>query len=1184
MAGSVFRKFRIALPATLCGSPEMNVPRSSAVPQFDWRLIVLVGASLILIPHLATADPWYEHYSNAEQALEDQNWTLVVAEINEALEKKGDSGARVRSYGMNVVAYFPYFRLGVAYYHLGQFDAALQAFETEARLGAIAASATESADLERYRTLVQEARTTAAADEALRIGQIVERSLSDARDLEGQGLLSEAMAALDQALAVAPDDTNALDAMAALRQKFAEQEREQERDQRVSRLVEDGRTLLRERQYGEASRVFREALFLEPGPDIQELLDEAQGKLLAELELPAGVEDQSVAIAATLDDVRALESAGQLAAALDRLQTVLVLEPTSQEARSIQSRLLQARKEAQAENARQVTIAQLLADAKARFEAGSAEESLSAANRVLALDPGNDDALVYVAQAYAVISRKLLGSVTTGNIPPAVRFVDLRQEGDDGILVQTIGTPDFRLNGVIIDNSPVEVIFYDSGDREIEGSLNVQPLGEFYLTEFNVESSLSPGGSTFRLVATDLEGLVSSSEYVVVYARPFYRAPWFYGLVLGGGAVLCGAVLWRRSRRRVQLRTRRFNPYVAGAPVLDDDMFFGRHDLVARILQTIHNNSLLIYGERRIGKTSIQHQLKKRLLELDDPKFEFHPVYVDLQGTPETRFFQTIAEDIFQELAPVLDGLKMGTDESGDYSYRDFVGDVRAVLKTLEKRTSKKVRLVLLIDEVDELNDYDPRINQKLRSLFMKNFAESLVAVVSGVEIKKQWEREGSPWYNFFEEIEVKPFGPQEARELIERPIGGMFKVDGGVVEKIISLTAGKPYLIQKICISLVTRLHEQRRRRITVADVEAVARPKDFSPGIFGCLLLCVLLQGCGGGSSGSNTPPPPPPPVGSRDQLTVDQLFGHGAGDGQSVWNVIADPTCPPEATARVAEFEEELANRLPVRPWSELPNAASTKATLRAGFADTDLSMVALLMDGELFIQTVDTRSGPHPWPEWMRHGVYSVTKTMGLGLSMFYLAHRYGDGVFDELITDHVPELAAHPGWQNVTFHQTLNMVTGTVGGESGAPIGPFILARSAADKIAAIETFPDAPTAPGAEFAYYSTHSFVMSYAMNNFVQAREGMGANYWEMVKEDVLMPIGIMHMPISRSMEAAGAPGVPIMGWGSYPDVDAAAKIAQLLQDDGVFQGQQLLSLAKTREAVSQTVQAVEGYQSSC
>ncbi len=34
-------------------------------------------------------------------------------------------------------------------------------------------------------------------------------------------------------------------------------------------------------------------------------------------------------------------------------------------------------------------------------------------------------------------------------------------------------------------------------------------------------------------------------------------------------------------------------------------------------------------------------------------------------------------------------------------------------------------------------------------------------------------------------------------------------------------------------------------------------------------------------------------------------------------------------------------------------------------------------------------------------------------------MFYLAERYGDGIFDERITDHVPDLADHPGWQPVT---------------------------------------------------------------------------------------------------------------------------------------------------------------------
>ncbi len=91
---------------------------------------------------------------------------------------------------------------------------------------------------------------------------------------------------------------------------------------------------------------------------------------------------------------------------------------------------------------------------------------------------------------------------------------------------------------------------------------------------------------------------------------------------------------------------------MAGPPVLDENLFFGREQLIERVLQTIHNNSLLLYGERRIGKTSVQHHLKKRLENLRDPDYDFYPVYVDLQGVPEDKFFRTLSEDIFHGTGP----------------------------------------------------------------------------------------------------------------------------------------------------------------------------------------------------------------------------------------------------------------------------------------------------------------------------------------------------------------------------------------------------------------------------------------------------------------------------------------------------------------------------------------------------
>ena len=187
-------------------------------------------------------------------------------------------------------------------------------------------------------------------------------------------------------------------------------------------------------------------------------------------------------------------------------------------------------------------------------------------------------------------------------------------------------TADFRLNGVVIDDSPVELTFYDRENREIQAEASSQPLGEYYLTEFHLDYELPVGLSTFRLVAKDDAGGSSSSEYIAVYEPPLLPFAMAVRPSRGDDRIaVVGFVYGQRARETERLLRRRFNPYVAGAPVIDENLFFGRDRLLERILQTIHNNSLLLYGERRIGKTSLQHQLMKRLSSLHDPTYSFYP-------------------------------------------------------------------------------------------------------------------------------------------------------------------------------------------------------------------------------------------------------------------------------------------------------------------------------------------------------------------------------------------------------------------------------------------------------------------------------------------------------------------------------------------------------------------------------
>lgn len=785
------------------------------------RGLALVAVVSLLGARQVAADPWYEHYARAEQALAAEDWPQAVAELNSAIRRKGDPGARERTYGMRVVAYFPYLKLGIAYARMGQYEAALQAFETEERLGAVRDAPGALAELERHRELVRARRREATEGMAERVAGIVKQSLGEAQILEREGRFDEAMRAVDRALAVAPGQAEAVQAMARLREAASARERARQDAESARAWVAEARKALGERRWAVAASLLRQALALSPDAEAEGLLRQAEDGLRATLAAEGAATQGREAIARVLDEVSALLAAGQFAVALERLQPVLVAEPANQQATALFARCAEGRR--LAERAEAVRLA--VAEGEAHLAAGSAEQALAAVNRALASDPRDAAALDLVQRAYAQLGEFLLGAGKARSLPPAIRFQDLRALREDGSRVQVVRAPELRLTGVILDRSQVSVSVTDDRGRPLSLESRAQPVGELVLTEFSLQPRLALGQTTFRVQARNAAGLESSAEYAVLYQRPLTRSPWFVGgvvtLVLVGAGTLVGVRGWRRR----QLRRRKYNPYVAGAPVLDERLFFGREQLIGRVLQTIHNNSLLLHGERRIGKTSLLHQLKRRLQDLDDPAFAFFPVFVDLQGTPEERFFATLGTEIVDELKAILPaGTVAAPGRDGtDYGYRELVGDLRVIIEALAHTTPKHVKLVLLIDEVDELNAYDPRVNQRLRSLFMRAFAEHLVAVVAGVEIRKQWEQHGSPWYNFFEEIELTPIDRAAAEALVRTPLRGVFGIENDAVEAICRITDCKPYLIQKTCVALVNRLHQQGRRVVTRADVEAV-------------------------------------------------------------------------------------------------------------------------------------------------------------------------------------------------------------------------------------------------------------------------------------------------------------------------------------------------------------------------
>lgn len=295
--------------------------------------------------------------------------------------------------------------------------------------------------------------------------------------------------------------------------------------------------------------------------------------------------------------------------------------------------------------------------------------------------------------------------------------------------------------------------------------------------------------------------------------------------------------------------------------------------------------------------------------------------------------------------------------------------------------------------------------------------------------------------------------------------------------------------------------------------------------------------------------------------------------SGDARVLVEAAFEPDTFSQRKAAIAEYRRRVAERVPTHDWSVIDQDGRLRKLFNRDARPQHLqSLAAVIVDDELYQQAPQTRRGPYPYPADMRHGVYSVSKSVLGALSLLYLAQRYGDDIFAELIVDHVPALAEHKGWQGVTFEHAINMVTGTLADDE-EHFTALILADSADGRMELIAGLADAEPAPGEHFNYASTNTFTLSYAMQQYVEEREGSGRTYWELVEEDVLEPIGVRHLPVQLTKENDGSTGIPILAHGAYPTADDVAKIALLFAHDGEHLGQQLLHRERTRDALNKT-----------
>ena len=268
------------------------------------------------------------------------------------------------------------------------------------------------------------------------------------------------------------------------------------------------------------------------------------------------------------------------------------------------------------------------------------------------------------------------------------------------------------------------------------------------------------------------------------------------------------------------------NPYIAGNPVTGEEMFFGREDIFDFIRRTLtgrHRDQVIVlYGQRRTGKTSILYQLHRRL----DPRYLC--IFIDLHGLlmeSEGAFLWELAGQIRRVLGrdygiafPTPDRAAFEVDPRS-YFANDFLDQVWQAIGDRH--------VLLMIDEAVRLQEQvqagklDKSIFEFLRFLMQHyerlNF---LFSLGSGLE---QMEKEYAFLFNVALYKKISFLERQSTVDLITQPVREQYTVAPEAIDRIVQITACHPYYTQLLCHSLYNRWRQKGGATVAVDDVEAV-------------------------------------------------------------------------------------------------------------------------------------------------------------------------------------------------------------------------------------------------------------------------------------------------------------------------------------------------------------------------
>jgi hypothetical protein len=289
-----------------------------------------------------------------------------------------------------------------------------------------------------------------------------------------------------------------------------------------------------------------------------------------------------------------------------------------------------------------------------------------------------------------------------------------------------------------------------------------------------------------------------------------------------------------RSRRQV------INPYVAGNPVLGS-LFVGREEILRQLEELWLNpgqvDSLVLYGHRRMGKSSILQNLPRRLDPSRNWIVDFNLQTVNRANTGSLLYDLALA--MRDQLPP--DQVQTHPAPSED-SFRDnFQRAFNQWLASLDPLMDNR-RFIVAIDEYELLEtamaagQIDPELILYLRGVIQCR-SWFVLALAGLYTLQEKCHDYWNPLFASIKDRKVSFLSAPATKRLLTQPTDD-FPLDytPDTLDEIVRLTAGQPYLVQLIGQNLVghfnRQVHEGQRdpdQPLALEDLEAVIHSPSF-------------------------------------------------------------------------------------------------------------------------------------------------------------------------------------------------------------------------------------------------------------------------------------------------------------------------------------------------------------------